>query len=416
VSYKPASSSTWATAPSALVRGTRVDIPGLLGNTSYNVRIDAVGVSASSTVTLTTKKYDRFGFAFTSNSPAKQTTGGYQANGTPASGVTILHITESNKNSVQLAVTKGSTTTTYTGLGAIMTARNSAKTQTPIIIRFIGKVTEPAGLDSNKMLAMKDVANITLEGIGNDAELNWGFNIVRTTNVEVRNLKFYMFYEDSVSFQDNNKNAWIHHNDFGIGQDRGGDKSLGDGSCDIKASSSFITVAYNHFQGTGKSSLVGLNESADFFITFHHNYFEDVGSRGPRVRTGSIHIFNNYYKNQKTYCIGAAEGSSLYVQNNYFENSKRPMIIASQGSDLQSGGSTLSGENGGTIKSVGNYMDAFSAATFIPGVDDSPGPAVKGGARFNNFDSTFSSIGYTYSVDTAANARTKVIAESGRLN
>lgn len=415
VSYKPSSGSTWTPVDAALIRGNRVDIPGLQGNVSYDIRVSATGTSTIGTTSVTTASFDRSGFAFVSGSPNGTTTGAYQANGTVAAGTAVLYINDANKDTVQMAVTKGTTTATYTGLGAIMAARTSAKSTVPLIVRFFGKVNRPAGLDSNQMLTVKDQKNLTFEGIGNDVEMDWGFNVVRTTNIVFRNIYFYMFYEDSVSFQDNCFNAWVHNIDFGIGQDRGGDKSLGDGSCDIKASSSYITVAYNHFQGTGKSSLIGLNESSEFFISYHHNYFQDVGSRGPRVRTGTIHVYNNFYQGQKTYGIGAAEGSSIFVQNNYFENSNRPMIIASQGHDIGTdGGSTLSGENGGTIKASGNFMDAVSASTFTAGVDT--GNAQVGGAVYNNFDANFAAIGYQYQLDTAEGARTKALQNSGRMN
>jgi pectate lyase len=70
-----------------------------------------------------------------------------------------------------MAVTKGKTTTTYQGVGAIMAARQSAKTETPLIIRIIGKVTAPEGVDSMKLLNIKTTKNVTIEGIGTDALL-----------------------------------------------------------------------------------------------------------------------------------------------------------------------------------------------------------------------------------------------------
>ncbi len=34
-------------------------------------------------------------------------------------------------------------------------------------------------------------------------------------------------------------------------------KAKGDGSCDVKQDSSFVTIAYNHYRDTGKGALIG---------------------------------------------------------------------------------------------------------------------------------------------------------------
>jgi pectate lyase len=431
VSYKLASDSTYTLADNALVRGARVVLPGLLGNATYDVKIvpyDFIGVEhpdQASVAEVSTLSYDRSGFAFLPGSPNGTTNGGYNTNGTVKSGAGILYIDDTTKDTVTMAVTKGSTTTTYTGLANIMKARESAKSTVPLIIRFFGTVNPPTGdAYSSGLLDVKANSNVTLEGIGNDALLyGWGINIRAATNIEVRNLSFYMFPDDSVSIQTDNRNIWVHNNDFRIGADGGGDKALGDGSCDIKDNSSYITVSYNHFIGTGKSSLCGLNEGSEFFVTYHHNYFDESHSRHPRVRVGTIHVYNNYFKGQTTYSVGAAEASSVFVQNNTFENCVRPMIIASQGhdfKDLVPAGNTagahesiLSGENGGTIKAEGNVLDAFSASWFDASVDT--GNATVGGAVYNNFESNFSTNSYPYLLDTAETSKTNILNYAGRL-
>ena len=261
-----------------------------------------------------------------------------------------------------------------------------------------------------------------MEGIGNDAQCyGWGLNIRAATNVEVRNLAFSMFTDDSVSIQVDNNNIWIHNNDFMIGADGGGDKALGDGSCDIKDNSSYITVSYNHFQGTGKSSLTGMGDSAEFFVTFHHNFFDASQSRHPRVRWGTVHVYNNYYKGNTTYGAAASEYSNLFLQNNIFENVVRPMIIASQGHDFKdlvppgktpgAHESILSGEAGGSIKQEGNEMDAVSASWFDATVDTGNGSS----GVYNNFDAQFGAA-YPCTLDTAVVGKAMTLALAGRLN
>lgn len=166
---------------------------------------------------------------------------------------------------------------------------------------------------------------------------------------------------------------------------------------------------------------MSLSNSAEFFVTFHHNFFDGSHSRHPRVRWGTVHIYNNYYKDNETYGAAASENSNLFVQNNTFEKVVRPMIIASQGhdfKDLVPAGSTpgdhesiLSGEDGGCIKQEGNDLDAVSSSWFDPKVDTGNGSS----GTYNNFDAKFGTV-YPSVVDTAAASKTKVLSLAGRLN
>jgi pectate lyase len=423
---KKVADTDWVAVDPALLRGTRVDIPGLAGTVPYHLRVvpvisGAEAVARAATVTVTPMSHDRSGFAFQPNSPDGNANGGYNGDGTPKSGADILYISETTKDAVEMAVSKGKTTTTYQGIGAIMAARQSAQTETPLIVRILGKVTAPAGVDSLNLLNIKTTKNVTVEGIGTDAMLYaWGLNIRGASNIEVRNLAFSMFTDDSVSIQVDNRNIWIHQNDFMVGTGTG-DKALGDGSCDIKDNSSYITVSYNHFVGTGKSSLVGMSDSAAFFVTFHHNFFDGSHSRHPRVRWGAVHVYNNYFKGNTTYGAAASENSNLFVQNNTFENCVRPMIIASQGhdyKDLVPAGQTpgdhesiLSGEKGVSIKQQGNLLDTFSESWFDPAVDTGNGSS----GVYNNFDGNFTTDGYPCALDGAAAVVPRVVAFAGRL-
>lgn len=422
-----AADSAYVRVDAALVRGTRVDVPGLAGKQAHDLKVVPVTggseqAARASVVRVTTLAHDRSGFAFHSSSPNKNANGAYNADGTLKSDALVLYVSEATKDTVTMDVTKGTKTTSYTGVGAIMAARQSAATTVPLAIRILGRVMPPAGVDSLKLLNLKTNSNITVEGIGTDAECNgWGLNIRTVTNVEVRNLAFSLFEDDAVSIQADNNNIWIHNVDFMIGANGGGDKELGDGSCDIKDNSSYITVAYNHFIGTGKSSLTGQGDSAEFFVSFHHNFFDASHSRHPRVRWGTVHVYNNYYKGITTYGAAASEHSNLFVQNNVFENVVRPMIIASQGhdfKDLVPAGQTpgahesmLSGEPGGAIKQQGNEFDAVSASWFNATVDTGNGSS----STYNNFDANFGTA-YPLALDTAAAGKARTLSLAGRLN
>jgi hypothetical protein len=160
------------------------------------------------------------------------------------------------------------------------------------------------------------------------------------------------------------------------------------------------------------------SETGPNWITYHHNWFDHTDSRHPRIRTMSIHAYNNYYDGNSKYGVGAAYQSNAFVEANYFRNCKYPMLISRQGSDVATNSKgTFSGEDGGMIKAFANKIvgatryvtyqqnktefDAYEAAT-----RDEKVPATikakQGGRVYDNFD-TDASLFYTYTPDAADN-------------
>ena len=105
------------------------------------------------------------------------------------------------------------------------------------------------------------------------------------------------------------------------------------------------------------------SESGPNNITYHHNWFDHSDSRHARVRTMSVHMYNNYYDGNAKYGAGSTMGSSLFIQNNYFRNCKNPMLSSNQGTDALGEG-TFSGENGGVIKANNNYMEGQKSVIY----------------------------------------------------
>lgn len=280
---------------------------------------------------------------------------------------------------------------------------------------------------------MKGCYNVTLEGVGEDATVNgWGILVRSATNVEISNIGVMLFPDDGISLDTDNTNIWVHNCDIFYGTaDSDADQAKGDGSIDVKSDSKYVTLSYNHFWDSGKSSLCGMtSESGDNYITYHHNWFDHSDSRHPRVRTMSVHVYNNYYDGNSKYGVGATMGSSVFVENNYFRNCKYPMLISMQGSDIATGTGTFSSEDGGMIKAYGNYMVGQTA--FVSYQEDStefdayvatsrseqvPSTVVtsQGGTSYNNFD-TDSSIMYDYTPDDVEDVPEIVMANAGRLN
>lgn len=445
VYYKGALDSKFVQVDDALIREygdtCRVDIPGLRAG-DYTISIVPVqnqkpDKEAAVKTKVSVRAHVREGFAFAPSSPTKgMVSGGYQNDGTPQEGAQILYINKENVNTISLDVitnAKGTKTTT-TGLTNILSARKKGYDTTPLILRVIGtlKNTDVTGLNSNGYLELKGVKNVTLEGIGSDATLyGIGLLVRNSENVEVRNLGLMKFPDDGVSLDTNNQNIWVHNNDIFYGTaGSDADQAKGDGSCDIKGKSTYVTVSYNHFWDSGKSSLCGMNDTEEFFVTYHHNWFDHSDSRHARIRVGSIHLYNNYYDGNAKYGVGVTKGASAFVEKNVFRNCKYPMLSSKQGTDIADGEKgTFSGENGGIIKAFDNEItgekaivyakdnatqfDAYLAATREEKVPDTY-KTVQGGTTYNNFD-TDSSKFYSYTPTETSKVKEEVTTYAGRV-
>lgn len=182
---------------------------------------------------------------------------------------------------------------------------------------------------------IKNVKNVTIEGIGEDAEIfQWGFTFKNSSSVEVRNLHFDDYTEDGCSFEAsetgatslsgfNSGNVWLHHNTFDEGMNYWDvcdeqDKGDGDGSTDFKGIKN-ITIAYNHYIETHKTGLIGGDDKhATANVTFHHNYYEGCNQRMPLGRQANMHMYNNYYAASTLYSISLRAGAYAFIENCVF--------------------------------------------------------------------------------------------------
>ena len=419
----------------------RADVLGLKEGT-YSVKVvpvnaDGAEIAGANTASnLVVKSYNREGFAHFKYDGV----GAYNNDGTLKAGAKVLYITARSAKTVSTTVNTGKLET-ITGLQSIIDAYSKGKDKTPIAFRFIGKISL-SDLDhissSAEGLQIKGATmNMTFEGVGDDATVyGFGFLLRDVKSVEFRNLAIMRCLDDAMSLDTNNSHVWIHNMDFFYGKKgSAADQAKGDGTVDIKANSQYITVAYNRFWDNGKASMCGMKtESGPNYITYHHNWFDHSDSRMARVRTMSVHMYNNYYQHCDVYGIGATSGSSIFMESNYFDAVKRPIMSSLQGTDAKGDG-TFSGEKGGLIKAYGNVFankpDNFS---YIPYAENNTSfdayevsdpseqvPAsvktLVGGTSYNNFD-TNSSLMYAYAADKAEDVPSIVegFYGAGRLN
>ena len=427
----------------------RADVVGLKMASDYAIKVVPVKEDkteltdkASEATGINVKNYSRQGFAFMGD----KTPGAYNSDGTLKSGAKVLYITKNNFNTISLEMVKDNKggTDTYTGLGEIFKAKQKGYDKTPLAVRIIGTITTN---DAASAQLMSDEAglqlkgnddntemDVTLEGIGEDATFNgFGMTFYNGTRVEMRNLALINFKDDGVQLK-GPQHAWIHHNDFFYGSaGSASDQAKGDGSLDVKDDSRYCTFSYNHFWDSGKTSLCGMkSESGPNYISYDHNWFDHSDSRHPRVRSMSVHVWNNYYDGVSKIGVGAVKGANIFVESNYFRNSKNPMLISEQGTDGRNG--FADDHDGGMIKAYGNVLTGKSATTFIPHTQSAtefdayvaetrdetvPGTykSVVGSYTYNNFD-TNASLMFTYEPDAAEDIPGIVTGYygAGRLN
>jgi len=204
-------------------------------------------------------------------------------------------------------------------------------------------------------------SNTTIVGVGKNALIRGAWFDIRgtsgvansRTNIVVRNLTFQDTFDcfpqwdptdgslgnwnsayDSISLRDSD-HVWIDHNTFA--DQETADSTLPiyfgrlfqvhDGEVDITNASDLVTVSYNRFLSHDKVMLIGSSDSATadrgkLRVTLHHNLFQEVGQRTPRVRFGKVHVYNNYYKPKNfesyQYSWGVGRESAIYAESNFF--------------------------------------------------------------------------------------------------
>ena len=453
VGYAEGMYATWGSVSGAsgynvYVDGTQIDTMLVRQYNGY-MRADAVGLKAGShtmkivpvingkedsskaaETTASSYAHDRSGFGFVNGSSS----GAYNEDGTLKSDAIVVYITEDTKDNATVKLNvEGKGEVDCTGLQNIVLGYKKGKETRPIAIRIIGNITDPATLNKGDLMLDTVKAGMTIEGIGNDATFN-GFGLVmkNSENVEVRNIGFMNCDSsegDNCGLQQNNNHIWVHNCDFFYGHaGSDADQVKGDGALDTKTST-YVTHSYNHFFDNGKCNLQGMkSESTDNYITYHHNWYDHSDSRHPRIRTCTVHIYNNYFDGNAKYGVGVTMGASAFVENNNFRHCKYPMLSSGQGSDDITGG-TFSGEPGGIIKSFGNVINEAAAYTTygdnnsdfdayeVSSRNEQVPSSVKtksGGTAYNNFDT--SSDFYSYSPDAAEDVPSIVMSKAGRVD
>ncbi|MDE6586249.1 MAG: InlB B-repeat-containing protein, partial [Clostridia bacterium] len=417
VEYSKKGDSAWIKVDNELIRAidsdsARVDILGLPAG-EYEVKINT---STSKSITLpaavTVSAHDRSGYA---HFKYTEGVGAYNDDGSLKDNAIVIYVTDKNKDTVMKDVVakysdlkmfkipnygggKDWSNKDADGIGwwlnnsqYTMDNKNSSSnkrpsntydqangsklgfksTDRPIVVRFLGTVTTPEGCtaynsedeggsvgDNGNMVRMKNLKNITIEGVGDDAKIDgWGFHFIAGTDAvngqgksfEVRNLTFANYTEDAIGMEGQQSGStitgpvercWIHNNTFLPGRcdnPAESDKKEGDGSCDFKRGQ-YYTLSYNYFEYCHKTNLIGSSDSSlQYNITMHHNMWYQCGSRIPLLRQANLHFYNNYVfgdANEKTtpyshiakpelsYVHSLRANCYLFSEANYYDGNK----------------------------------------------------------------------------------------------
>lgn len=205
---------------------------------------------------------------------------------------------------------------------------------------------------------LKVGSDTTIVGLGEDATVRGvNLHVDKADNVIIRNIAF----EDTAdcfpqwdptdgaegnwnSLYDNisvtgSTHVWVDHNTFtdGDNPDSGQPLHFGrpyqvhDGQLDITSGSNHVTASWNRFAGHDKTMLIGstnnpATDSGKLKVTVHHNHFDNVLQRLPRVRFGQVHVYNNYYEvpdaSTFVYALGVGVQSQIFAEANFFRLSR----------------------------------------------------------------------------------------------
>ncbi|KAG9256922.1 pectin lyase fold/virulence factor [Emericellopsis atlantica] len=217
----------------------------------------------------------------------------------------------------------GGTTTTVTDYASFSEA---ASADGPAVIVVQGDLTGPGRI--------RPSSDKTIVGASGGASLTGiGFYVRRVSNVIIRNLaiaKVDADDGDAIGI-DGSTNVWVDHVDLS------GDLNVGkddyDGLFDVTHASDWITLSNSVLHDHWKASLVGHSDSngdedtGHLTVTYANNRWSNINSRGPSVRFGTVHVYNNAYEHMIDSAINTRLGAQVLVESTTFTDTDKPIIF-----------------------------------------------------------------------------------------
>lgn len=194
------------------------------------------------------------------------------------------------------------TNTTDKGSG---TLREYAQGNNPKIIIF----EKDADISLRSQLFVG--SNTSILGLGKKITIkNRGLLLKKANNVIISGLEFSDGKGDAIEIRDSH-HVWIDHVSA---------QKFSDGLIDIVSSSHHVTVSRSKLSEHNKVMLIGNNISDTKVnsVTLWGNYFTNFVQRSPRVRYGTVDMYNNVIENWSNSAIRSTLGATVNAQNNIF--------------------------------------------------------------------------------------------------
>jgi pectate lyase len=240
-------------------------------------------------------------------------------------------------------------------------------------------------------------SNKTIDGRGADITLTnsgpWIDNGVE--NIVIHNIKVVGTWDDNIHLNNNVKKIWIDH----VYMATPGDESIGISTSNSTSQSPRdITVSWCKFDKSGFGALVGGSPSytnnVDITLTMHHNFYNAVRERAPRMSYGKAHLYNNYIYNWAWTGAVSTQTAQVASENNIYEDGSNTMDHRGLLADADGGTAA------GYIRSSGDLF-LGTATSKIAGSDKVFDP--------HSY--------YSYSIDTAdSSLKTRVMNGAGWQN
>jgi pectate lyase len=264
-----------------------------------------------------------------------------------------------------------------------------------------------------QIVEIKQKSDITILGDDGSAA-NFGLHIASSSsNIIVRNMTFGLLpggdASDAISIEGMSSgiptDIWLDHNELfsSLADCSGAGDSSFDGLIDLKKGADRVTVSYNYLHDHHKMSLNGFSDSDDAtrHITFHHNVFENIGSRTPLQRHGFSHLLDNYFGKISTSAINVRMAGYSLIEANYFEQVEN--AVTSRDSSAL-GFWELRNNNVTSPADFATYGLTWSASSSTPTKDATDWATT---AAFPE------ALGYTYTADPAACLKGNLIKFAG---
>jgi pectate lyase len=200
--------------------------------------------------------------------------------------------------------------------------RAAAEAEAPAVIQVNGTFV----LDEGVRVA----SNKTLIGLGDSSGFTGaGLALRDSENVIIRNLVIARAVDaDAITVQ-HARRVWIDHCD--LSSDRDHEQGTYDGLVDITHASDYVTVSWTVFHDHFDSGLVGhssdnaAEDTGHLTVTYHHNLFARIEG-GPRIRFGTVHVYDNYFADVTLYAVASQMGATVLVERNWFDQVATPIL------------------------------------------------------------------------------------------